>query len=155
MFSNFKYHNFINIILFLFLFHACQLNEPKMNHGLLFLENRSNELVVNETNKNDVINMMGKPHSTSIDDNDTWFYIERTLSKGKYHKLGKHVLKTNNVLVLNFDKYGVLKFKEFLNKDDIQKINFSTAKTENELTKKSFVEKFLSSVKQKMYGNKD
>lgn len=126
-----------------------------MNHGLLFLENRSNELVVNETNKNDVINMMGKPHSTSIDDNDTWFYIERTLSKGKYHKLGKHVLKTNNVLVLNFDKYGVLKFKEFLNKDDIQKINFSTAKTENELTKKSFVEKFLSSVKQKMYGNKD
>ena len=50
----------------------------------------------------------------------TWFYIERTLSKGKYHKLGKHVLKTNNVLVLNFDKYGVLKFKELLNKDDIQ-----------------------------------
>ena len=126
-----------------------------MNHGLLFLENRSNELVVNKTNKNDVINMMGKPHSTSIDDKDTWFYIERTLSKGKYHKLGKHILKTNNVLVLNFDKYGVLKFKEFLNKDDIQKINFSTAKTENELTKKSFVEKFLSSVKQKMYGNKD
>ena len=42
----------------------CQLNEPKMNHGLLFLENRSNELVVNKTNKNDVINMMGKPHST-------------------------------------------------------------------------------------------
>ena len=77
------------------------------------LENRSNELVVNETNKNDVINMMGKPHSTSIDDNDTWFYIERTLSKGKYHKLGKHVFKTNNVLVLNFDKYGVLKFKSF------------------------------------------
>ena len=60
----------------------------------------------------------------------------KNIIKGKYHKLGKHVLKTNNVLVLNFDKYGVLKFKEFLNKDDIQKINFSTAKTENELTKK-------------------
>ena len=58
------------------------------------------------------------------------------------------------MVVLNFDKYGVLKFKEFLNKDDIQKINFSTAKTENELTKK-FCEKFLSSVKQKMHGNKD
>ena len=99
--------------------------------------------------------MMGKPHSTSIDDNNTWFYIERTLSKGKYHKLGKHILKTNNILVLNFDKYGVLKIKEILNKDDLQKVNFSTAKTQNELTKKSFVEKFLSSIKQKMYGNQD
>ena len=126
-----------------------------MNHGLLFLENRANKLIVNKTNKNDVINMMGKPHSTSIDDNNTWFYIERTLSKGKYHKLGKHILKTNNILVLNFDKYGVLKIKEILNKDDLQKVNFSTAKTQNELTKKSFVEKFLSSKKQKMYGSQD
>ena len=155
MFINFKYHNFKNVILFLFFLNACQLQEPKLNHGLLFLENRANKLIVNKTNKNDVINMMGKPHSTSIDDNNTWFYIERTLSKGKYHKLGKHILKTNNILVLNFDKYGVLKIKEILNKDDLQKVNFSTAKTQNELTKKSFVEKFLSSIKQKMYGNQD
>ncbi len=80
--------------------------------------------------------------------------MERTLTKGKYHKLGKHVLKTNNVLVLEFDKYGVLKIKEFLNKDDLRKIAFSENATQNELTKKSFVEKFLSSVKQKMYGSK-
>ncbi len=99
--------------------------------------------------------MMGKPHSTSINDDNTWFYIERTLTKGKYHKLGKNILKTNNILVLNFDKYGVLKIKEFLDKEDLQKINFSKAKTENELTKKSFVEKFLSSIKQKMYSNQD
>ena len=77
------------------------------------------------------------------------------LTKGKYHKLGKNILKTNNILVLNFDKYGVLKIKEFLDKEDLQKINFSKAKTENELTKKSFVEKFLSSIKQKMYSNQD
>ena len=155
MFVNFKNHNIINIILFLFFLNACQLQEPSKNHGLLFLENRSNKLIVNQTNKNDIIKLMGKPHSTSINDDNTWFYIERTLTKGKYHKLGKNILKTNNILVLNFDKYGVLKIKEFLDKEDIQKINFSKAKTENELTKKSFVEKFLSSVKQKMYSNKD
>ena len=80
--------------------------------------------------------------------------MERTLTKGKYHKLGKHVLKTNNVLVLQFDKYGVLKIKEILTKDDLKKLSFSEKSTKNELTRKSFVEKFLSSVKQKMYGNK-
>ena len=36
-------------------------------------------------------------------------YIERVLTKGEYLKLGQNILKTNNILILNFDKYGVLK----------------------------------------------
>ena len=80
--------------------------------------------------------------------------MERVLTKGDYHKLGQNVLKTNNVLVLNFDKYGILSNKIFLDKDSIKKINFSEDFTENQLTKRSFVERFLSSVRTKMYGNK-
>ena len=133
---------------------GCQLQEPAKNHGILFLENRSNKLVVNKSNKNDVEAIIGKPHSKSISNIDLWFYIERTLVKGKYHKLGKHVLKSNNVLVLEFDKYGILTDKEFYNKDDIEKIAFSKDETQNELSKKSFVATFLSSMKEKMYGDK-
>mgnify|MGYP001170928302 CR=1 FL=1 len=154
MFFLLKYHKFFLLFPFFIILNACQLQEPANNHGILFLENRSNQLILQKTNKNDVLRIIGQPHSKSIDDDNTWFYIERTLTKGKYHKLGKHVLKTNNVLVLEFDKYGVLKIKEFLNKDDLRKIAFSENATQNELTKKSFVEKFLSSVKQKMYGSK-
>ena len=98
--------------------------------------------------------IIGNPHSKSFDDENTWIYIERTLSKGKYHKLGRHVLKTNNALVLEFNKYGILKNKKIYSKEDIQKVTFSTKNTENKLTKKSFVETFLSSVREKMYGNK-
>ena len=83
-----------------------------------------------------------------------WFYIERILTKGEYHKLGKNVLKTNNVLVLTFDKFGVLKRKDFFDINDKQKIAFSKNETINKLTQKSFVEKFLSSIKTKMYGEK-
>ena len=133
---------------------GCQLQEPAKNHGILFLENRSNKLVVNKSNKNDVEAIIGKPHSKSISNIDLWFYIERTLVKGKYHKLGKHVLKSNNVLVLEFDKYGILTDKEFYNKDDIEEIAFSKDETQNELSKKSFVATFLSSTKEKMYGDK-
>ena len=75
------------------------------------------------------------------------------MSKGKYHKLGRHILKENNILVLNFDKYGVLKNKRFFKKEDIKKLEFSQKITENELSKKSFVQKFLQSIKQKMYTN--
>ena len=137
-----------------FILLSCQLQDPDKNHGIIFLENRAKKLVVNQSNKNDVLKIIGNPHSKSYEDDNTWLYIERTLSKGKYHKLGQHVLKSNNALVLNFDKFGILKSKKIYTKDDIQKIAFSTDKTDNKLTKKSFIESFLSSVKQKMYGNK-
>ena len=154
MFFKFKNHlKKVFFILFIIL-NGCKLQEPSKNHGILFLENRSNKLIVEKSNKNDVLKVIGQPHSKSVNDDDIWFYIERTLTKGKYHKLGKHVLKTNNVLVLKFNKYGVLQVKELLTKDDIKKVSFSKETTKNELNKKSFVEKFLSSVKQKMYGNR-
>ena len=154
MFFKFKNHySKVFIILFIIL-NACQLQEPSKNHGIIFLENRSNKLVIKQSNKNDIVRIMGQPHSKSINNENIWFYMERTLSKGKYHKLGKHILTANNVLVLQFNKYGVLETKELLTKSDLQKVAFSKNSTKNELTKKSFVEKFLSSVKQKMYKRK-
>ena len=120
----------------------------------MFLENRSNKLVLNKSNKNDVENIIGKPHSKSINNKDTWFYVERTLVKGKYHKLGKHELKANNVLVLVFDKYGILTEKEFYNKDDIEKIAFSSNETKNELSKKVLLQPFYQVLKKKMYGDR-
>ena len=108
--------------------------------------------MIEKHNKNDVVKLMGQPHTRSFDDEDNWLYIERVLTKGKYHKLGKHVLKSNNVLELSFDKYGVLKSKKLYDKNNINTVKFSKKETENKLTKKSFVETFLSSVKSKMYG---
>ena len=116
MFFCFKNHfNKLFIVLFIIL-AACQLQEPTKNHGIVFLENRSNKLTINKSNKNDVIQVIGQPHSKSINDENTWIYLERTLSKGKYHKLGKHVLKKNNTLVLKFDKFGILKSKKSITK---------------------------------------
>ena len=138
----------------LFILVGCQLQEPTQNHGILFLENRSEKLSINTTNQNDIVKILGQPHSKSFDDDDVLIYIERSLSKWKYHKLGRHSLKSNNVLVLFFDKYGVLSQKKFYNKNDLKKISFSEKITENELSKRSFVEKFLSSVREKMYSGR-
>jgi outer membrane protein assembly factor BamE (lipoprotein component of BamABCDE complex) len=152
MFFKFKNHFIISFLFFILI--GCKLQEPTKNHGILFLENRVNQLKVNNSNKNDVIKLIGKPHTTSISNVDDWIYIERVLTKGSYHKLGQNVLKSNNVLVLTFNKYGVLKEKTFLNKNDINKLTFSKKITENNLSKQSFVSKFLASIKAKMYGKK-
>mgnify|MGYP001418359370 FL=1 len=154
MFFNHKLNIKILLIYLFIILVSCKLQEPLKPHGIIFLENRANKLKINESNKNDIIKLMGQPQIVEEKNNLTWIYIERILSKGKYHKLGKHVLKENNILILEFDRYGILKKKELFDKDKIQKIEFSEKKTDNELTRKSFVEKFLQSVKQKMYGSK-
>ena len=155
MFFNFKNHfkKFIYIYTLVILTN-CQLQEPLKPHGIIFLENRSEKLVEKKSNKNDVVRIMGRPQIIDEETNNTWIYIERILSKGKYHKLGQHVLKENNVLVLDFDKYGVLEIKKILTKEDMKKVKFSKKNTENELSQKSFVQSFLESIKQKMYSNR-
>ncbi len=149
-----KYHSFVFLILLIVNLVACQFQDPYKNHGITFLDNRSKKLVINKSNINDVIQILGQPHSRSISNDKLWIYIERVLTKGEYHNLGKNILKSNNVLVLEFDKYGILSSKNLMDKNDIQKLKFSQKETENQITRKSFVERFLSSVKSKMYSNR-
>ena len=151
MFVFFKNH-VQRLILVIIILSGCQFQEPNKLHGIVFLENRAKKLILNKSNKNDVVRIIGYPHINEKNQND-WIYLERILSKGKYHRLGRHELKKNNLLLLSFDKYGILKYKEILTKDDIQKIAFSENSTENDLSKKSFVQSFLQSIKTKMYGN--
>ena len=129
------------------------IKRVKKTHGINFLENRAKTLELNKSNKNDAIKILGNPHISSLYNDNKWIYIERTLTKGKMHKLGQNVLKSNNVLKLEFDKYGVLISKKILDKNDMEKIKFSKKKTENIKKRGSFVNDFLSSVRQKMYSN--
>ena len=149
----FKNHiiKFLFGFFFFIILTNCQLKGPIKSHGIIYLENRSNKLEVKKTNKNDVIKIIGKPHIRDVETQETWIYFERILTKGKFHKLGKHVLSENNVLILDFNKYGILENKNFLDKKNMNELNFSELNTENVLTKKSFVQKFLQSVRQKMY----
>ena len=150
----FKNHKNYYLLPFFIILIACQFQEPLKTHGIIYLENRSEKVIVNKSNKNDIIRIFGQPQATSQNEEDTWIYFERILTKGKYHKLGRHVVKENNVLVLEFNKFGIIKNKKLYTKEDINKIAFLEKKTENKLSQKSFVESFLQSVRQKMYKNR-
>ena len=149
-----KHYKIFYIILFSFFLNNCQLKEPNKPHGINFLENREKILIIGKTNKNDVIKLIGNPHSTSITDKDAWIFFERTHVKGKLIKLGQTVLKANNVLKLEFDKYGILINKKIYSKENMQKVKYSKKVTKNNINQQSFVGKFLSSIKQKMFNKK-
>ena len=122
-------------------------------HGIFYLENRAALLESENTNRNDVIKILGQPHSKSLKDKNTWIYIERTRTRGKMLKLGRNVLLNNNVLVLKFNNYGILEEKIFYDKNKMNEYKFAEAKTENEVKRGSFLQSFLTSLRNKMYSN--
>ena len=135
---------------FLLFIFGCQQKEVIKTHGVAYLKNREKLIIVNESNKNDTVSILGQPSTKGMVDDNLWIYIERTKTKGKLLKFGRNFLKKNNVLVLEFDKYGILKKKEFYDKGKMNKISFAKDITENELRKENFIYSFLSSVRQKM-----
>ena len=135
---------------FLFFIFGCQQTEVIKTHGVAYLKNREKLIIVNVSNKNDAISILGQPSTKGMVDANLWIYIERTRTRGNLLKFGRNYLKKNNVLVLKFDKYGILEKKEFYNKDKMNKISFAKDTTENELRKENFIYSFLSSVRQKM-----
>ncbi|MAV57035.1 MAG: outer membrane protein assembly factor BamE [Pelagibacteraceae bacterium TMED247] len=147
-----KHLKIFAIILTLFLSN-CQKNRVIKSHGIIFLEKRESLIKTNVSNQNDVIKIFGEPHIKSLKDNNTWFYVERTKTKGGIHKLGKDVLLNNNVLVVKFDKYGILEEKLFYDKEKMNKHQFSDEVTDNVVKRGSFLNSFLSSLRKKMYAN--
>ncbi len=138
------------ILFFLFFIVGCKQNQVIKTHGIAYLEKREKLIIENETNKNDAVIVLGQPSTKGLTDDNLWIYIERTRTRGKLIKFGRNYLSKNNVLVLEFDKYGVLTKKEFYNKDNMNKLTFSSAVTNNEIKKENFIYSFLSSVRQKM-----
>ena len=142
------------LLLILLFIISCQRKEVIRTHGISYLEKREKLIFVNKTNKNDTINVFGQPSTKGMTDENLWIYVERTVTRGKMLRLGRNLLKKNNVLVLEFDKYGILKKKEFYDMHDMKKLTFEKKITTNEIRKENFIYSFLSSIRQKMQQRK-
>ncbi len=133
------------IILAIFL-TSCKLNKVVNHHGIHNLEAKSNELLINQSNINQIRNLLGPPSSTSFFDEDILIYLERKTSNSKLLKLGKKKLIASNVLLLEVDNRGILINKEFLNQDDLNKLTFTNKTTKTIADQESFVSRALSGV---------
>ena len=137
------------IILTIFL-TSCKLNKVVNHHGIHDLEAKSQELLINQTNINQIRNLLGPPSSTSYFDKDILIYLERKTSNSKLLKLGKKKLIAHNVLLLEINNRGMLVKKEFLNQDDLNKIDFSKKTTNTINESQSFIYKALYGIRTKI-----
>tara|TARA_Y100000590_G_scaffold270313_1_gene303555 strand:+ start:406 stop:867 length:462 start_codon:yes stop_codon:yes gene_type:complete len=143
------------LILIIILVTGCTRTAVVKSHGISYLEKREKLIIVNKSNKNDTVKLLGQPATKGISDENLWIYIERTTTRGKLTKLGRNYLAKNNVLVLEFNKFGVLSKKEFFDKDDMNKLKFAKNVTVNDIKKENFIYSFLSSIRQKMNVKKN
>ena len=138
-------------IIFLSLIVAnCSFKPVVKHHGIPFLEKKQSSLIINKTNKNDIMKILGNPSTKSKFDNDVWIYIERKQTQSKLINLGKMKIYKNDVLVLDIDNYGILRNKQFYNKNDMKKIQKVEATTKRGFKRNTFVYDFMSSMRQKI-----
>ena len=138
------------IILISFVLSNCSFKPVVKHHGVPSLEKKQKSLIVNKSNKNDIKKILGIPSTRSKFDNDIWIYIERKQTQSKIKNLGKMKIFKNDVLVLELDNYGILKKKEFYNKNDMENIQIVESTTESGFKKNSFIYDFMSSMRQKI-----
>ena len=128
---------------------SCSIKPIDNYHGVAFLEKKQKQLLINKSNKNDIIKILGAPSTKSILQDDLWIYIENRKSKSSLLKLGKEIILTNNVLVLEIDRKGILRHKKYYNIDDQNELIFNNDET-TMTEKDSFVYGIVSSFKQKI-----
>ena len=137
------------IIAFIFIL-SCSTNKVKNNHGVLSLNIKFNKIVVEKSNSNDILNLLGPPSTKSSFDNNIWIYIERKKTNQSIFKLGKQKIDKNNVLVLELDNKGILAKKKLYNLDDMNDYKFVEKATQKDFSQNSFVYGVLSSLRDKI-----
>ena len=140
---------FFFIIAFIFIL-SCSTNKVKNNHGVLSLNNKFNKIVVENSNSNDILNLLGPPSTKSSFDTNIWIYIERKKTNQSFFKLGKQKIEKNNVLVLELDNKGILAKKKIYDLDNMNDYDFVEEVTQKDFSKNSFVYGVLSSLRDKI-----
>jgi outer membrane protein assembly factor BamE (lipoprotein component of BamABCDE complex) len=141
---------YLYIFIVILTFTGCALKSVVKHHGVHFLEKKQEKLILNKSNKNDIRSLLGVPSTISTFDNDLWIYIERKTNHTTLRKFGREEIIANNVLLLEINNVGLLKKKEFINLEKMNKVKFSKNNTTSDYKKNTFIYNFLSSMRQKI-----
>ena len=142
--------NLFIILLISLIVSACTLNKVEKKHGVHFLNKKQEKLTINQSNKNDILSVLGVPSTKSTFDNDVWIYIERKTSRSSIIKLAQEKIIVNNVLLLEIDNRGLLLSKKFIDLNGMKNIDFVKESTKSNYKKETFIYDFLSSMRQKI-----
>ena len=142
-------------IIFAILFfqlNSCGLKVVE-NHGQIYEKNINfKELQVGKTTKNEIVELLGSPSTTSnFDDEQSWIYISSEFKKFVFLD-GSNT--DQKILILSFNQ-NTLKNKELLSKNDINNIEYEETLTDSKGKKVSWIKDFFSNLNPDPYGKRE
>ena len=138
------------LLILIFITSSCSLNKVIKHHGTHDLKVKSDNLIINEFNKNDVFKILGPAAYISDFDINTHVYIERKTTSSRLSKLGEKKLLLNDVLVIEYNDRGTLISKHLLNKKDMNDISFASETTTKKVFNRTQLQNILQGLKQKI-----
>ena len=141
-------------IIFAILFfqlNSCGLKVVE-NHGQIYEKNINfKELQVGKTTKNEIVELLGSPSTTSNFDNEqSWIYISSEFKKFVFLD-GSNT--DQKILILSFNQ-NTLKNKELLSKNDINNIEYEETLTDSRGKKVNWIKDFFSNLNPDPYGKR-
>ena len=139
----------INILIFIFIIN-CSGNKVSNYHGVKKLEIKYSQIIVNKSNRNDILKIIGPPSSISDFNENKWFYIERLKSNQSLLKLGTQKIKINNILLVELNNKGILIDKKLLNIENMNDLKYLDDTTTKDFKNNNFMFDLLSSLREKI-----
>ena len=142
-------------IIFAILFfqlNSCGLKVVE-NHGQIYEKNINfKELQVGKTTKNEIVELLGSPSTTSnFDDEQSWIYISSEFKKFVFLD-GSNT--DQKILILSFNQ-NTLKNKELLSKNDINNIEYEETLTDSRGKKVNWIKEFFTNLNPNPYGKRE
>ena len=134
-----------------FQLNSCGLKVVE-NHGQIYGKNLDlNELQIGKTTKNEIVELLGSPSTTSNFDNEqSWIYISSEFKKFVFLD-GSNT--DQKILILSFNQ-NTLKNKEILSKNDINSIQYEETITDSRGKKVAWIRQFFTNLNPDPYGRK-
>jgi len=152
MFKTLKFFKNTTLIITCFLsILSCSYKPVKASSGVLNLDKRTDLMLLGNTNKNDVIRLLGEATLKELPNENKWSYMQ-TIEQNKFGK--KKIIK-NTLLILEFDSRGILKSKKILNKNDFNEIKFDNTETVSSGLNSSFSKRIFSSIRKRAQNRLD
>ena len=135
-----------------FQLNSCGLKVVE-NHGQIYGKNLDlNELQIGKTTKNEIVELLGSPSTTSNFDNEqSWIYISSEFKKFVFLD-GSNT--DQKILIISFNQ-NTLKNKELLSKNDINNIEYEETLTDSRGKKVNWIKDFFSNLNPDPYGKRE
>lgn len=143
-----------NIIYFL-IFLLLSFCSPKKIENVFGVHNlliKQKSLNLNQSNRNDILKILGEPLAKDFIDKNIWLFNETKEGVSYFGK--KYIIKSDTIIV-QFDNKGILINKQILNINQMKDLSFDEFKTASLSIDQSLFKQILSSTKKRLKTAKE